>query len=106
MFNRLQVNGFPRFPGGVSMAQIWTVNMTYPLHSHLQRVYLTHLVSEEQTLYHTGWKINVLLSFDHRVGNECLTSQTSQGGGVNVLLPKPHKVEDECLTSQTSQGGG
>ena len=93
MFNRLQVNGFPRFPGGLSMVQVWTVNMTYPLHSHLQRVYLTHLVSEEQTLYHTGREINGLLSFDHRVGEKFLTSQT-------------HRVGDECLTSQTSLGGG
>ena len=63
------------------MVQILTVNMIYPLHSHLQRVYLTHHVSEEQPLYYTGWEINVLLSSDHRVGYECLTSQASQGVG-------------------------
>ena len=74
MFNRLQVNGFSGFPGGLSMVQIWTVNMIYPLHSHLQHVCLTHHVSEEQTLYHTGWEINVLLSFDHGVEDECPSS--------------------------------
>ena len=78
--------------------------MTYPLHSHLQRVYLTHHVSEEQTLYHTGWEINILLSFDHRVEDECLTSKTSQGGD-ECFTSQTSQGGDECLTSQTSQGG-